>query len=185
LADAPAVYVESRMHCALDDLWRLTQDPVQHARWDLRFTSISYIGEGQPQRFSYRLGPIAGWGETAGEREREDGGYASALRFGSRSPFSLIEEGSGYWLYLPQPGGHGIRFLTRYDYKVRWGRAGLLVDRLIIRPLIGWATAWSFDRLRLWLEEGVPPERSLRAAFSLRTRSRAPSARRCLREPPA
>src|SRR5690606_29325359 len=27
-------------------------------------------------------------------------------------------------------------------------------------PGFGWATAWSFDRLRLWLKEGIPPERS-------------------------
>lgn len=182
MADAPPVYVEARMHCDLDDLWRLTQDPALHSRWDLRFTSIEYLGDGQPQRFSYRLGPIAGWGETAGERERPDGGYASALRFGSRSRASLIDEGSGYWLYLPQPDGRGIRFLTRYDYKVRWGRLGNIVDRLLVRPLIGWATAWSFDRLRLWLERDVPPERSLRAALTF-GRDR-PSARRCLREPP-
>jgi hypothetical protein len=172
------------MRCDLDELWRLTQDPAQHSRWDLRFTSIEYIGDGQPQRFSYKLGPIAGWGETAGERERDDGGYASALKFGSHSPASLIEKGSGYWLYLPLPGEEGIRFLTRYDYEVRWGRFGRLLDRLLVRPLIGWATAWSFDRLRLWLERGVEPERSLRAALSL-DRSDAPSARRCLRSPPS
>ena len=32
----------------------------------------------------------------------------------------------------------------------------------MFRPLIGWATAWSFDRLRLWLEDGVDPATSLR-----------------------
>jgi hypothetical protein len=26
---------------------------------------------------------------------------------------------------------------------------------------MGWATAWSFDRLRLWLERGITPERAL------------------------
>ena len=25
---------------------------------------------------------------------------------------------------------------------------------------MGWATAWSFDRLRLWLEEGIDPATS-------------------------
>ena len=203
------VYVECRMRCDLDELWRLTQDPAQHERWDLRFTSIEYLGDGQPQRFSYRLGPIAGWGETAGDRDRADGGRASALRFGSHSTASPIEEGAGYWLYLPLGGDAGIRFLTRYDYEVRWGRAGVLVDRAVLRPLIGWATAWSFDRLRLWLERGVAPERSLRAALgaaaaaglalaprvplvarfaagagALALVRDAPSARRCLREPP-
>jgi hypothetical protein len=27
---------------------------------------------------------------------------------------------------------------------------------------MGWATAWSFDRLRLWIERGTPPEDVLR-----------------------
>jgi hypothetical protein len=27
----------------------------------------------------------------------------------------------------------------------------------VFEPMIGWATAWSFDRLRLWLEDGVDP----------------------------
>jgi hypothetical protein len=29
-----------------------------------------------------------------------------------------------------------------------------------------WMTAWSFDRLRLWIEDGVPPERSRRIALA-------------------
>jgi uncharacterized membrane protein YphA (DoxX/SURF4 family) len=39
---------------------------------------------------------------------------------------------------------------------------GALFDRLIFRPLIGWATAWSFDRLRLWLEQRVDPAQAMR-----------------------
>ncbi len=66
--------------------------------------------------------------------------------------------GAGYWRYVPT--NDGVRFLTRYDYRTRWGRLGERVDRLVFRPLFGWATAWSFDRLRLWLEDGTPPERS-------------------------
>ena len=85
---------------------------------------------------------------------------------------SLIRSGSGYWRYEPTSGG--VRFLTRYDYETRWGALGALVDRVLFRPLLGWATAWSFDRLRIWLEEGVEPERSRRLA----------RARRCLRRPP-
>lgn len=38
------------------------------------------------------------------------------------------------------------------------------IDRLVFRPLTGWATAWSFDRLRLWLDQRVPPETSMRMA---------------------
>ncbi len=55
-----------------------------------------------------------------------------------------------------------MRFVTGYDYEPGWGRLGDLVDRVAFRRLLGWATAWSFDRLRLWLEDGVTPERALR-----------------------
>jgi hypothetical protein len=34
----------------------------------------------------------------------------------------------------------------------------------VFRPLPGWATAWSFDRLRRWLEHGLEPEAALRQA---------------------
>jgi uncharacterized membrane protein YphA (DoxX/SURF4 family) len=43
--------------------------------------------------------------------------------------------------------------------------AGRLFDRLIFRPLIGWATAWSFDRLRLWLEQDVAPDQAIRQSL--------------------
>jgi hypothetical protein len=32
--------------------------------------------------------------------------------------------------------------------------------------MFGWATAWSFDRLRLWLEKGIAPERSRNQAIA-------------------
>ncbi len=115
---------------------------------------------------------MRGTGESVGEREGETGARTSALRFWSDDPRSLIRSGSGYWRYVPT--GDGIRFLTRYDYEPRFGAAGRVFDRLAFRPLLGWATAWSFDRLRLWLEEGIEPERSRRLA----------RARRCLRRPP-
>jgi uncharacterized membrane protein YphA (DoxX/SURF4 family) len=91
------------------------------------------------------------------------GETTSALKFASDDPKSLIREGSGYWRYVPTAGG--LRFFTWYDYTVRFGAAGRVVDRLIFRPMMGWATAWSFDRLRLWAEEGQTPEAS--AALSL------------------
>jgi hypothetical protein len=58
-----------------------------------------------------------------------------------------------------------VRFVTGYDYEPRWGAFGRLVDRVAFRPLIGWATAWSFDRLRLWIERGVQPEQAARQAL--------------------
>jgi hypothetical protein len=44
---------------------------------------------------------------------------------------------------------------------VRFGAAGRVLDRFL-RPVIGWATAWSFDRMRLWAERDIAPETSLR-----------------------
>ncbi|MDH6548632.1 hypothetical protein M2164_002877 [Streptomyces sp. SAI-208] len=160
------LYIETRIRADLDDLWARTQEPSRHQRWDLRFTRITYLPRAQdePQRFRYatRVLPgltVAGTGVSAGERERPDGTRTSALRFSSPHPLSLLAEGSGYWRYVPD--GDGIRFLTGYDYRPRWGRVGAVADRLLFRPLIGWATAWSFDRLRLWLERGITPERAL------------------------
>lgn len=163
------LYIEARIRADLDDLWARTQEPSQHQRWDLRFTLIAYLprAEGEPQRFRYatRVLPgltVAGTGVCAGERERPDGTRTSALRFSSPHPLSLLAEGSGYWRYVPE--GDGVLFLTGYDYRPRWGRVGAVADRLLFRPLIGWATAWSFDRLRLWLERGSPRARPVELA---------------------
>ncbi|NGO76137.1 hypothetical protein G6045_10725 [Streptomyces sp. YC504] len=166
MAATKGLYVEARIRADLDELWERTQDPAEHRRWDLRFTSIDYLPKeaGEPQRFRYatRVLPfltVAGTGVSAGEKHRPDGTRTSALRFSSPHPLSLLKEGSGYWRYVPD--ADGVRFLTGYDYTPRWGLFGEVADRLVFRPLMGWATAWSFDRLRLWLEEGVTPRRSL------------------------
>ena len=163
-----------------------TQDPDQHERWDLRFTDIDYLprpDESEPQQFDYqtKIGfgfGIAGGGESTGQRADggavsgangtssdpgSDGGErTSALRFWSDDPKSLISEGNGYWKYVPEDGG--VRFLTGYNYDTRFGRLGGAFDRSVFRPLMVWATAWSFDRLRLWLESDVSPETSMRQA---------------------
>lgn len=212
------LYIEARIRAGLDEVWNRSQLPDQHRRWDLRFDEIDYLSRtpGEPQHFRYatRVLPfltVAGTGVAAGERQRPDGTRTSALRFSSPHPLSLIEEGKGYWRYVPD--GDGLRFLTGYDYRPRWGRFGRVVDRLLFRPLMGWATAWSFDRLRLWCERGITPERSLRyalaelvvratvvavtavmapvaalavaaAALFVPPLPTTPAARRCLRRPP-
>jgi hypothetical protein len=165
------IYVETFIRGSLEDVWRLTQEPSQHERWDLRFTEIDYLprhDETLPQRFRYttRLGfglKIEGGGETAGSKEGAGGQRTSALRFWSDDPKSLIREGAGYWQYIPT--GDGIRFITGYDYEVRYGALGRAFDALIFRPLIGWATAWSFDCLRLWIERGLDPATARRSSL--------------------
>jgi hypothetical protein len=50
------IYVEIRIRGPLEEIWRLTQTPVLHERWDLRFTSITYLErarDAEPQRFRY------------------------------------------------------------------------------------------------------------------------------------
>jgi DoxX-like family len=163
-----SIYVEVLVRAPMDALWAHTQKPALHEQWDLRFSRIEYLPssrDSDPQRFRYttRIGcglEVRGEGETVGHRRLGDGSASSALKFASAEPVSLIREGSGYWKYIPT--AEGVRFLTWYDYRTRFGAVGAVVDRLIFRPLIGWATAWSFDRLRLWLEERVDPAQAVR-----------------------
>ena len=170
MAHQPGIYVEILIRGDIDELWRQTQTPELHQLWDLRFTNITYLpraSQAEPQRFNYstRIGfglRISGEGESTGNREDTTGVRTSALRFWSADPKSLIEEGSGYWKYIPT--GDGVRFLTWYDYRTRFGILGRAIDGFLFRRLIGWATAWSFDRLRLRIEKGLDPQAAFRFA---------------------
>jgi hypothetical protein len=150
------IYVEARVRADLDALWEHTQNPALHQRWDLRFSEIGPAGAEGHFEYVVRFAGLrlSGTGISAGERHRPDGTRTSALRFSCDHPLSVIREGSGWWRYVPTI--KGIRFLTGYDYQPR----SRIAD-LVFRPALGWATAWSFDRLRLWLETGQSPERSL------------------------
>jgi hypothetical protein len=166
------LYVELPMRTEMERLWQLTQDPALHQRWDLRFSTIRYLpkpDERAPQQFLYetRIGfglAIAGEGESTGTRSGTTGERTSALRFWSDDAKSLIRAGAGYWKYIPTGDG-SIRFFTRYDYRTRFGLAGKLVDAVLFRRMMGWATAWSFDRLRLWIEADITPEAVLRSSI--------------------
>jgi hypothetical protein len=157
------IYVEIPIRSSMDELWEKTQNPRLHQRWDLRFNQIEYLPReaGEPQKFLYRtrIGfgfTIDGNGESTGTRDGEGGARTSSLKFWSSDPRSLIKVGSGYWKYVPTETE--IRFFTWYDYETRLSVLGRVIDACICRPLLGWATAWSFDRLRLWIERGIPPE---------------------------
>ena len=164
------IYIESLVKGSVDRIWELTQEPAQHQRWDVRFGEISYMPavEGEPQQFVYATEPIPGLrvdgrGESIGDRDRPDGSRYSGLKFWSDHPLSIVKEGAGYWRYIPTDDG--VRFLTRFDYRPRWGKFGEVVDRVFFRPLFGWATAWSFDRLRMWVEDDIEPEKSRNRAL--------------------
>ncbi|WP_067438856.1 hypothetical protein [Nocardioides jensenii] len=204
------IYVEILVRGSFDQVWQHTQEPAHHQRWDLRFQRITYLPRASadaPQRFRYATAGIDGVGISTAERTHADGGATSSLRFSSTHPLSVIDEGAGYWRYVPVEGG-GLRFLTGYHYRPRHR----LLD-VAFGPMMGWATAWSFDRLRLWVESGITPERARRRAVGelllriiavagafvvhpaagvataitvtlLPTLPGVPSARRCLRRPP-
>ena len=164
---AKGIYVEIQIHSSIEELWAKTQVPELHRRWDLRFTDIEYLprpNPEEPQQFLYatRIGfgiKISGRGESSGVLEN-DGSRTSALKFWSDDRVSLIREGSGYWKYVPTQDG--IRFFTWYDYTTRFGAIGRAFDVMVFRPLMGWATAWSFDRLRLWVDKQIDPSASMR-----------------------
>jgi hypothetical protein len=179
------LYVEVLVRAPMDRLWELTQDPVQHARWDLRFSRIVPVEDlaGGAVRFRYErsMGPrtITGTGTSVGERRRPDGTRTSALRFSSDDRLSPLRDGRGYWRYVPVEDG--VRFVTGFDYTPGLGRA----SDLVLRPVVRWMTAWSFDRLRRWAETGEPPERwPLASVLALWRRDR-PRAARCLTRRPA
>lgn len=158
-----------------DRLWSTTQDPALHPRWDLRFSAIvpGGVDDDGRQEFTYSLAlphprfalvTVTGTGTSTGERRSADGAGTSSISFVSHSALSPLARGSGYWRYAPADGC--IRFVTGYDYRPGWGALGAAADPWLTRPLVGWATAWSFDRLRLWVEGDQSPERSRTLALA-------------------
>lgn len=180
---ARGIYVETRIAAPVEVVWEHTQVPDQHTRWDVRFSTITPtdLTPDGAQRFTYSrrtpLRTVAGEGISIGETQRPDGTRTSALKFTTDDWLSPIGAGRGYWRYVPD--GDGTRFITGYDYEPGWGS---LLDR-IARPLLGWATAWSFDRLRIWVERGEAPERWPLASVLMVWRPDRPRAARCLRAP--
>jgi len=178
------IYVEVLINAPIDRVWELTQNPTLHPRWDARFTAIHPVDDlaGGGYRFEYErsllLHTIRGTGTSLGERSRPDGTRTSALKFTTRDRLSPLGDGRGYWRYVPTDAG--IRFITGYDYRPGWGT---FVDRVLMRRVIGWMTAWSFDRLRIWAERGEQPERWPLVSVLAFWRADRPRASRCIRVP--
>ena len=155
------IYVEIGIRASMERLWTLSQDPDLHPRWDLRFSRIVPRDgdDGGPVSFRYEFRlpfhTISGTGTSLGHRRRADGQATSVLKFTTRDALSPIGPGSGYWRYIPT--AEGVRFITGYNYQPGMGTLGKLLDGRVIRPALGWATAISFDRLRLWAERDLDP----------------------------
>lgn len=178
------IYVEIAIAADPEAVWALTQDPAAHGRWDLRFSEIVPAGrtDDGAARFTYtRRVPfhtVHGSGVSIGERSRPDGSRTSALRFATADRLSPIRAGRGFWRYVPTGEGT-TAFLTGYDYMPGWGA----LPDLIVRPVLGWATAWSFDRLRIWIERGEAPEQWPLRSVLWFSRPDRPRASRCRRAP--
>lgn len=158
-----ALYVEILIRAPLDRVWELTQDVDLHPRWDARFSAIRPTGvrDDGARTFRYELAlgvrTIRGTGVSLSEKRAAGGPRTSALVFDADDRLSPLRRGRGYWRYVPHP--EGVRFITGYDYQPWFGAFGRLLDRVLIRHVVWWLTAWSFDRLRLWAESGIEPER--------------------------
>ncbi|MEP6949605.1 MAG: DoxX-like family protein [Ginsengibacter sp.] len=167
------LYIETKIKCNFDTLWTYTQDPAIHQQWDLRFSEITYLPKdnpAEPQRFLYstKVGfgiNVNGIGESVATRTKDNGESTSVLKFSSGSSLSVIKKGAGYWKYVPE--ADEIKFFTGYDYETRWGFFGKMFDKFIFRPLMIWATAWSFDCLKNWIEKGLHPKQALKAQLTV------------------
>lgn len=167
------LYIETKIKCGLDTLWTHTQNPAIHQQWDLRFTEIKYLPKdnpADPQKFLYatKIGfgiKVNGIGESVATKTTDAGESISVLKFSSGSNLSIIRQGSGYWKYLPE--SDGIKFYTGYDYETRWGVFGKVFDKFIFRPLMVWATAWSFDCLKNWIEKGLHPGQAIKGQLTV------------------
>src|SRR3989442_9433371 len=110
----------------MEDLWRATQVPDLHERWDLRFTDIEYLPRpdpARPQRFRYatRIGfglTIEGEGESVGQKDR-DGERTSALRFWSNDARSLNPRRLRLLAVRTGRGRHPVPHLVRLPHAFR------------------------------------------------------------------
>lgn len=158
------IYVEIGIRAPMERVWNYSQDPALHPRWDLRFSRIIPTERNDQGflhfRYEFRLPlhVIQGTGISLGHRYRSDGQATSVLKFDTADPVSPIGHGSGYWRYIPAEDG--VRFITGYNYQPGMGFLGKALDSWVFRPALGWATAISFDRLRMWAEADLDPKDS-------------------------
>ncbi len=147
----PPVHVAIRLDAPLAEVWRITQDHRLHPRWDHRFTAIEMLAAdgaittGTVMRYEKRIAGVTvrGHGRYKLHRPMQQ----STFEFWSDDWRSPIRRGVGLWRYRALADG-GVDFRTSYTYEVRWGVAGKLLDRLILRRWFQWETERSFARLR-------------------------------------
>lgn len=163
------IVVEAIIPAPIELVWQRTQEPDLHVQWDIRFNTIRYLDEKDQRGFNimdYRTRisfglEVAGFGHYLQSIPLS----LSTFEFDSNDWKSLITLGRGIWLYKSRE--KGTYFKTVYDYQIRHGLAGRLIDYLFFRNFIRLATEWGFETLRLWClgDENAVKERSGRAKF--------------------
>jgi hypothetical protein len=163
------IVVEAIIAAPVELVWERTQTPEPHVAWDIRFTDIQYLEEKDERGFhlmDYRTDVVFGIEvQGIGRYLQNTPPHHSTFEFESGDWKSIITLGRGIWLY--EPCGEGTYFKTVYDYGVRYGFIGRLLDRLLFRNLMRLATEWGFETLRLWCagDPGVLAERRNRPRF--------------------
>jgi hypothetical protein len=149
---ARKIVVEAIIPAPVEVVWERSQVPEQHTAWDIRFNHIGYLDKIDERGYhlmDYRtniaLGiTINGYGRYLTNSEHSH----SSFEFDSDDWKSIIRNGRGIWLYRPCP--EGTLFKTVYDYEVRHGWIGHLLDAAMFRSLLQLATEWGFETLRQW-----------------------------------
>lgn len=165
------IVVEAIISAPVAIVWDLSQQPELHTRWDIRFDQISYLDEIDDRGFhkmDYRTSigmgiTVQGYGRYLGNEQHSH----SSFEFDSDDWKSIIRNGRGIWLYRECEGG--TLFKTVYDYDVRYGVVGEIVDRLLFRSILQLATEWGFETLRRWCggDEACVNARRSRWRFAL------------------
>ncbi|MEO7731976.1 MAG: SRPBCC family protein, partial [Kofleriaceae bacterium] len=153
----PPVHVAIRLRAPLAEIWRITQDHRLHPAWDHRFTEITMLSApimtGTCMRYDKRIAGmvVRGFGRYKLHRPMQQ----STFEFWSDDRRSPIRRGVGLWRYITAADG-SVEFRTSYTYDVRWGLAGRVLDRVILRRWFQRETERSFARLgRDFFPEGA------------------------------
>lgn len=168
---ANKIVVEAIIPCAVETLWARSQEPDLHVLWDIRFSHIKYLEELDEKGFQlmdYRT--KIGFGveiKGIGRYLQNTPLKHSTFEFESDDWKSLIKIGRGIWQY--KPCAEGTYFRTVYDYETNYALFGALVDRILFRPLMQFATEWGFETLRRWCanDEKVLKKRTSKFRFAL------------------
>ena len=151
-ARARKIVVDAIIPAPVEIVWERSQVPEQHTAWDIRFNHIASLDQTDERGYhlmDYRTNiifglTIKGYGRYLTNSEHSH----SSFEFDSDDWKSIIRNGRGIWLY--RPCGEGTLFKTVYDYDIRGGWIGRVLDTLIFRSLLRMATEWGFETLRQW-----------------------------------